>query len=260
MPEHDFTEAPWRPWHMCLTGQAHARDLVGGQDATGVDEANRCRKHYRRAERWTEYVTCGRYVAAVVSDGVGSYWYSELGSRITVIAALAAIRDGMRVSDPPAKIAARIEREVPRRLAGLADLAGEHWEHCCYATLVVMVGTLDWFSIWSRGDGFYGVNADPAQETGSIHGGLPMDHRRGGSREAETGWLTQHVELAAHEVAGAWIATDGMRYLRPGKGQPVELPPVRQDMRTMDDWSRALRRERAADLLDDLGLAAFIPR
>ena len=263
--EHDYSDTPWRPWSICLPGEAHRRDLLNCQDATCTREGAVLRARTAIAR--------GRYVVGAVSDGVGSRRYSEVGARVTATLAANIATDAMHQGEGPAKLEARLTRQLPAQLAKLTDVCCDEWIDCCYATLVLAVGTVDWFAVWACGDGYYSVNgADPGLTGVTLGGCLPVDYRwsaRAG--EERRPMLTKLVELKASEVRGAWISTDGARFLTAdGKarkdhlGGPLDdAPPVLEGRAAMESWGQKLcdaAREGNSRLRDDLGLVAFVPR
>lgn len=261
----DYTETPWKPWHTCIIGAGHQQRLGNCQDATCVREGTRLRARTS--------IACGRYVIGAVSDGVGSHRFSEVGARVTATLAASIASDGLVRGQGPAQIEARLTKDLPAGLAKLTDVCRDAWEDCCFATLVLAVGTVDWFAVWACGDGYYSVNAAAPSVTGVVaRDRLPVDYRyqpRGG--EHRPAMLTKLVELKASEVRGAWISTDGARYLT-ADGQahkswlddPLPLaPPVLDGWQAMESWGRGHIDAACAGisvLRDDLGMVAFVPR
>lgn len=263
--KQDYSDAPWRPWSICLPGEAHRRDLLNCQDATCTREGTFLRARTAIAR--------GRYVVGVVSDGVGSQRYSEVGSRVTAILAANIATDAMHRGEDPAKLEVRLTRQLPAQLAKLTEVCRDAWVDCCYATLILAVGTVDWLAIWACGDGYYAVNGERPALTGvTLSDCLPVDYRRSArAREERRPMLTKLVELKASEVRGAWISTDGARYLtddgrllRDYLGEDMtNAPPVLSGRPAMDSWGRALIDAALGGRgcpLDDLGLVAFVPR
>lgn len=83
--------------------------------------------------------------------------------------------------------------------------------------------------------------------------------------------LTRLTARPASEVRGAWISTDGARFLTSnGKawldylGDPLPgAPPVLDGWQAMESWGQGLYdevRDGNSRLKDDLGLVAFVPR
>jgi hypothetical protein len=259
----DWTDTPWRPWHTCLIGAAHRRELKNCQDATCIREGSRMRAR--------TMVASGRYVVGVVSDGVGSHRYSEVGARVTATLAANLATDAMMRGEGPTALEARLTKQLPARLAELADLCRDEWTECCFATLVLAVGTIDWFAVWACGDGYCSVNGAVPSVTGvTARDRLPVDYRHP-IDTARPPMLARLVELPAREVRGAWISTDGARYLtadgkpwRDYLGAPLaDAPPVLEGWQEMESWGQALydaARAGNSRLQDDLGLVAFVPR
>jgi hypothetical protein len=222
----DYSETRWSPWHTCLTGLAHRKEGSNCQDATAFAEGNRIA---RRSRASGEYRATGRWLAACVSDGVGSYHHSEVGARMTVNIALNHVRAGLQLGETPPNLGPRVARGLVKDLNALARLCGENWQHACYATVILAVGTVDWFAVWACGDGFYGIGDGPAQDTGPLVP-LPVTRQR-------------------------------------GRDAPLDPPPTFRGGKAMDSWGRSLRCDLDSDgqpyldrLRDDLGLCAFVPR
>lgn len=123
----DYTDTPWRPWHTCLIGSSHQRELKNCQDATIVREGSRLRA--RTA------IATGRYVIGAVSDGVGSHRYSEVGARVTATLAANIAIDGLHKGETvasPASLALFLAeqdsygRERLRRLPEYPDRRPGH--------------------------------------------------------------------------------------------------------------------------------------
>lgn len=113
----DFTDTPWRPWHTCLPGSRHRRDLKNCQDATIVRETTRFRGRTP--------VAAGRALIGVVSDGVGAYRFAEVGARVTAASAAAIAMDALHRGRGPAALEVALAKELPRRLGQLASLCGD---------------------------------------------------------------------------------------------------------------------------------------
>lgn len=263
--EHDYSDPPWQPWSICLPGAAHRRDLLNCQDATCTREGTRFRARTS--------IVSGRYVVGAVSDGVGSHRYSEVGARVTAALAANIATDGLHRGEGPQALEGRLTNLLPKRLAKLVDVCGDEWTECCYATLVLAVGTVDWFAVWACGDGYFSVNgADPGLTGVVLAERLPVDYRwaaRAG--EERRPMLSKLVELKAGEVRGAWISTDGARFLTAdGKarkdhlGGPLDnAPPVLAGRAALEAWGLAqigAASTGTSPLRDDLGLVAFVPR
>ena len=263
--EHDYSDAPWRMLNLCLVGAAHHKRLNNCQDATCTREGTRLRPR--------TVIANGRYVVGAVSDGVGSHRYSEVGARVTATLAANIVSDGLHRGERPAAIEARLSRQLPTALAKLVDVCRDEWIECCYATLVVAVGTRDWFAVWGCGDGYYAINDSEPRLTGvTLADRLPVDYRWGprGADERPP-MLSKLAELKAGEVRGAWISTDGARFLtddgkrrRDHMGDPLALsPPIFAGRVAMNTWATRLYDaavEGRSQLADDLGLVAFVPR
>lgn len=123
----DFTETPWRPWHTCLIGTSHRRELKNCQDATCVRESSRMRARTMIAN--------GRCLVAAVSDGVGSLPFSEVGARVTATLAANIAIDGLHKGETvasPASLALFLAeqdsygRERLRRLPEYPDRRPGH--------------------------------------------------------------------------------------------------------------------------------------
>lgn len=262
----DYSDTSWKPWSTCLIGASHQRELSNCQDAVCVREGN-----YLRPRLCTPQ---GRYVVAAVSDGVGSNRYAEVGARVTATLAANIAMDGLLDGERPKLLEARLAKQLPRRLAELADLCRDEWTECCYATLVLAIGTRDWFAVWACGDGYASVNGERAIVTGvTAADRLPVDYRhRPEDGKPRPPMMTKLFELKASEVRGAWISTDGARYLTAdGKAWKDYLPefaldrapPVLDGWKAMEAWGQSLyyaTRAGNSDLRDDLGLVAFVPR
>lgn len=259
----DYSDTPWKPWSTCQIGTAHQREMSNCQDAVCVREGSYMRPRTLVAQ--------GRAIVAAVSDGVGSHRYAEVGARVTATLAANITTDALLKGARPAALEARLNRELPRELRKLADVCRDEWTECCYATLVLAVGTRDWFAVWACGDGYAAVNADRPVITGvTTRDRLPVDYgfQPEGPRPP---MLTKLFELKASEVRGAWISTDGARYLtNSGKAwrdyldDPLDMaPPVLAGWQGMESWGSGLHYEARAGnsrLRDDLGLVAFVPR
>ena len=264
----DWSETPWRPWHTCLQGTAHRRDLRNCQDATAIREGTRLRPR--------SPVGDGRFVVGAVSDGVGSHRHAEIGARLTATIAVNIVTDALHRGRGPASIGEALTTGLPARLGQLADLCRDEWTECCYATIVVAVGTVDWFAAWACGDGYLSVNGETPRVTGVLmRDRLPVDYRHTPGFDSEgrprKAMLEKLVELPAREVASAWIGTDGARYLTadgaPWKdhlGDPLaDAPPVAAGWKSMEQWGErhfSALQAGMSSLRDDLGLVAFVPR
>lgn len=261
----DYSELPWLPMATCLIGEAHRRDLGNCQDAVAVRECNYLRPRSMTAQ--------GRAIVAAVADGVGSHHYSEVGARVTATLACNLAVDGLLRGERPDALERRLSKLLPARLGELARLCRDDWQQCCYSTLVLAVATRDWLVVWACGDGFYSINgARPASTGVTLADRLPIDY----SQPPEPGkdrppMLTRLAELRTAEVRGAWIATDGARYLT-NDGKPWhehqdraldQAPPVLAGQGPMRAWETALYNEAVQGtgrLRDDLGLVAFVTR
>ncbi len=261
----DYSDLPFKAWYCNIIGAAHLSNLGNCQDAVKLRECNYLRPRTPIAQ--------GRALVAAVSDGVGSNRYSEVGARVTVAAATNLAMDGLLKGERPAAIEARLNKYLPRHLGQLADLCRDDWTECCYATLVLVVATRDWFVIWGCGDGFWSVNGGRPAATGvTLKDRLPVDYvNPPEDGKARPSMLTRLVELKTSEVRGAWISTDGARYLTEnGKAwteyqsrELVDAPPVLEGWQAMESWGQALyesARVGESRLRDDLGLVALVPR
>lgn len=139
-------------------------------------------------------------------------------------------REGTRFRPSgPQALEGRLTNLLPKRLAKLVDVCGDEWTECCYATLVL------------------------AER-------LPVDYRwaaRAG--EERRPMLSKLVELKAGEVRGAWISTDGARFLTADDN----APPVLAGRAALEAWGLAqigAVSTGTSPLRDDLGLVAFVPR
>lgn len=178
---------------------------------------------------------------------------------------MTAAADVLVSGGSPKQVAAAIEKAVAGGLVRAA-MSMRDYEDYFLATLLVLVATPEWVSIWTRGDGAWRVgdnepnHIDDLRILSAAQGEayrLPVECWDARRKRPDPGWLEQRVELRAHEVPHAWIATDGARFMR---NTPPTIAALPWQAARTDLDNQISAAVQAGSLRDDFALFGLLPR
>lgn len=206
------------------------------------------KSHKSRGLNCQDQAFCSRTsdrIIGLVADGIGSIQYSEVSSFLYSTSIINCIEQISLMALNKMNLCEVFEDHIltiNKTLGSILKI--EHLNLCLGSTIVLYVITEEFTSIYSKGDGFYGITTKPLTSIIEL---------KGNNHYIDLCTFERNIKIPTSEVKSVWVATDGLRFSRKLKNE-LEEPDV-----LFPYIFETIKKEYENDLmLDDFGIAISV--